>query len=441
MPALHRWLLAALLLLGAAARPAQAVPSFAQQTGQPCAACHVGAFGPQLKPYGQEFKLYGYVAAQGTPTALPLAAMAQASFTRTGADQAGPATRWFARNDNPAFDQAALFYAGRITGSVGAFIQVTYDGVARQPSLDNVDIRHAREGEVLGAPIVLGLTLNNNPSVEDLWNSTPAWSFPYNRSRLAPTPSAAALVDGRLAQRVAGLGVYALWDEWLYADVTAYQGLGPGLRNLTGITPIDGVDTTQGLIPYWRVAVLREFGRHHVELGTFGLHGSVHPGGDRSAGRTDTLTDVALDANWQWVRNPRRVTSDVVSTHLAYIREQDSLGASRVLAGTRGCDALATFRADASYSLGATVTPSVQYFANHGTADARYWGTASARPDSAGMIAELAYVPFGKPSSSLRWLNIRLAAQYVAYTRLDGEAQHASGSDALYLSVWGAVRF
>jgi hypothetical protein len=33
---------------------AHAVPSFAQQTGQPCAACHVGAFGPQLKQYGRD---------------------------------------------------------------------------------------------------------------------------------------------------------------------------------------------------------------------------------------------------------------------------------------------------------------------------------------------------------------------------------------------------
>jgi hypothetical protein len=41
------------------ASPARALPSFAQQTGQPCAACHVGAFGRQLKPYRREFKLYG----------------------------------------------------------------------------------------------------------------------------------------------------------------------------------------------------------------------------------------------------------------------------------------------------------------------------------------------------------------------------------------------
>jgi len=41
--------MAALLLL-ALPRTAHAVPSFAAQTGQPCTACHVGAFGPQLTP-------------------------------------------------------------------------------------------------------------------------------------------------------------------------------------------------------------------------------------------------------------------------------------------------------------------------------------------------------------------------------------------------------
>src|SRR5579859_2751619 len=42
-----------------------ALPSFAQQTGQPCSQCHVGAYGPQLKQYGRDFKLYGYVSGDG----------------------------------------------------------------------------------------------------------------------------------------------------------------------------------------------------------------------------------------------------------------------------------------------------------------------------------------------------------------------------------------
>lgn len=36
---------------------AGAVPDFAQQTGQACSTCHIGSFGPQLTPFGREFKL------------------------------------------------------------------------------------------------------------------------------------------------------------------------------------------------------------------------------------------------------------------------------------------------------------------------------------------------------------------------------------------------
>src|SRR5450756_1698423 len=40
------------------APPAQALPSFARQTGQPCGTCHTDF--PGLTPYGRRFKLLGY---------------------------------------------------------------------------------------------------------------------------------------------------------------------------------------------------------------------------------------------------------------------------------------------------------------------------------------------------------------------------------------------
>src|SRR5450755_5016320 len=57
----HRWITAqvALLALGLSASGAQAVPSFARQTGMACAACHTVY--PELTPFGREFKLNGYV--------------------------------------------------------------------------------------------------------------------------------------------------------------------------------------------------------------------------------------------------------------------------------------------------------------------------------------------------------------------------------------------
>ncbi len=44
-------------------QPASALPCFAMQTGQPCAACHT-AF-PELTPFGRLFKLSGYTAGGG----------------------------------------------------------------------------------------------------------------------------------------------------------------------------------------------------------------------------------------------------------------------------------------------------------------------------------------------------------------------------------------
>ena len=45
---------------------AKALPSFARQTGQRCAACHVGGNWPQLTPWGRFFKLAGYTAGKSS---------------------------------------------------------------------------------------------------------------------------------------------------------------------------------------------------------------------------------------------------------------------------------------------------------------------------------------------------------------------------------------
>src|SRR6516225_1170764 len=84
--------LAAVSLLAAAAvcivgvRPVQALPSYARQTGQQCAACHNGF--PELTPYGRQFKLNGYTWTGGTSDLPPIAAMAIPTFTnvRKGVD-------------------------------------------------------------------------------------------------------------------------------------------------------------------------------------------------------------------------------------------------------------------------------------------------------------------------------------------------------------------
>src|ERR1700730_16849271 len=54
--------LAAITVIGFT-RPAEALPSFARQTGQPCGTCHTDF--PGLTPYGRRFKLLGYTVGGG----------------------------------------------------------------------------------------------------------------------------------------------------------------------------------------------------------------------------------------------------------------------------------------------------------------------------------------------------------------------------------------
>src|SRR5262245_25579464 len=103
------------LLLAPFAQYAGALPSFAQQTGQPCSTCHVGGFGPQLTPFGRSFKLGGYTLAAKDVHSIPVAAMLVSSYTRTQKDQPGDAGPHDGANDNFSLQEASLFLAGRVS--------------------------------------------------------------------------------------------------------------------------------------------------------------------------------------------------------------------------------------------------------------------------------------------------------------------------------------
>src|SRR5437763_13131211 len=138
------------LLAGAILRgsphSASAVPAFAQQTGQPCKSCHVGGFGPELTPFGREFKLGGYTL-RAHPS-IPVAAMVISSLTHTRADQ-DPPPEHLSKNNNLVLDQASVFLAGGVGQHFGGFFQLTYDGVGRQASWDNLDLRAVTTGHIL----------------------------------------------------------------------------------------------------------------------------------------------------------------------------------------------------------------------------------------------------------------------------------------------------
>jgi hypothetical protein len=167
--------LALLHFIGAA----QAVPSFATQTGQPCTACHIGAYGPQLTPFGRAFKIGGYTQSggDGWESYVPLSAMMLGSFTNTNSPvPADQVAHHYAADNNVALDQISTFIAGRIGDHTGGFIQLTYSDIPNASHVDNTDLRpYTTTVDVNGAELRIGTTINNNPTVQDPYNSTFAW--------------------------------------------------------------------------------------------------------------------------------------------------------------------------------------------------------------------------------------------------------------------------
>lgn len=93
-----------------------AVPSCTRQTRQLCVACHVGSFGPELTPFGREFKCNGYTMKVGNDMEIPLSRMLVESFEHTKkAQDRADMPSGFRTNNNGSLDRASLFLAGRLS--------------------------------------------------------------------------------------------------------------------------------------------------------------------------------------------------------------------------------------------------------------------------------------------------------------------------------------
>src|SRR5260370_5237471 len=189
--------------------------------------------------------------------------MVQTSYTSTKKAQPGT------QNGTVVFpDQLSIFTGGEITPHVGGFLQVTIHPQSGQLGVDNSDFRFATHTSLFSKRTTLGVSLNNNPTVQDIWNSTPAWRFPYASSSVAPTPRAAALVDGTLAQQVAGLTAYTMWNDRVYAEVGMYRSAPLGVHRPFDSTVTGVID---GAAPYWRLALPHVLGGKHLPLGNHRL--------------------------------------------------------------------------------------------------------------------------------------------------------------------------
>jgi hypothetical protein len=433
-----------LAALGILPRPAQALPSYTRQTGVPCAQCHAVGFGPQLTPYGRLFKLNGYV--WGASNAhVPLSLMTIVGDTHTSTDLT-EAPDHYGSNDNFAMNELTGFLAGRLASHLGTFVEVSYSGTERATAWGAFDVRSAWSGALGGHGYVAGVTLNNNPTVTDLWNSTPVWSFPFTGSELAPTPAAAPILYDGISERVLGPSFYTMLDNRYYLEIGAYKGLGDSLLRKVGLSAADNLHLS-ALAPYLRAVAQFDRGPHDFSIGLTGLEAKLRP--DASTPAKDSFADIGLDGTYQYTMGDHAVMAD-----LALVHEKQKLHSS-FATGDAGfvSHRLDSTRFDVTYAWRHTWSGSLGLFATSGTRDASLYapadtdGSATGSPRSSGYTLQLEYIPFGKQGSfGSPWMNARFGVQYTGYHRFnggggnyDGFGRSASDNNTLFVYAWLAV--
>jgi len=434
---------AAALFLGI--QSASALPLYARQTGQQCAACHNGF--PELTPYGRLFKLNGYTFGGGQSDLPPLSVMLIPSYTHTEVGQNSPAepsgaAKHYGPNNNFAIPQSgSLFYGGVISSDlgIGAFGQVTYNHLSRSFAWDNTDIRWAKSTQ-LGGETVFGLSLNNNPSLTDLWNSTPAWRYtPWVASGLAPAPPMPTMIESGFTQQVVGLNAYTMWNRLVYAEIGAYSTLTKGTDSALGVNPTP-TSSIKGLAPYWRLAFQPQWGRSSFEIGTFGMAAMINPGRVTGFG-TDHKTDIGFDTQYQFLTDQHSI-----SAQASWITENQNLTSSQAQGlTTNSNNHLRSLNFKTTYYYDQTYGATLGYFRIDGSGDALvYASNRTFSPNTTGWIAELDYIPFNHGGPDIwPWLNMKIGLQYIAYVKYNGaysnydsSGRKASDNNTLFLFDW-----
>jgi hypothetical protein len=449
----------AVLLLYAS--PSQAVPNFAMQTGQPCVMCHVGGFGPQLTPFGRAFKIGGYTQDGGTgwEQYMRVSAFLQGSLTttQTGWPQ-GQQPQHYNTNNNFALDQISIFIAGRVTEHTGGFIQLTWSDIGNNAFWDNTDLRpYTTEIDIGDHELRVGTTVNSGPTVQDPYNTTYAWEYPYFLSSLAPRPTADPSIYGFLGNSV-GVTGYAWYDRSLYVEAGGYSTRSTWNLARTG-DPL-GPGSTQGTAPYLRVAYEWDWNDQAAYIGGMYFQSNVNPTTDEfsSSGAfgRDHYRDYAFDLGYQYIGSgAHRLNLMGIITY-----EQQNLEGTT--ASYNAANPGTAYGPNTNLTK-SNVTASYWYQNTYGLTFnwEKWWGSyspvlyqngeavtgsANGKPNSNAFVFEADWVPFGKEDSWLRpWANLKIGLQYTLWTQFnggssnyDGYGRNASGNNTIFLYAWTA---
>ncbi|MDE2076053.1 MAG: cytochrome C [Burkholderiales bacterium] len=480
---LRQWAMASLIAATTLiATSAHALPLFNRQTGQNCVACHAGGQFPELTPYGRLFKLTGYTI--GQRTALPLSAMVVESMSSVANTfKSDNPSVDFARNDMAILATGSLFAGGKITNNLGAFVQVTRDpfatvnstgGYQGKTKMDNADIRYADRVVDGTNDFIWGVSLNNNPSVSDPWNTAAAWM----QYVPVPSPTSSSFIDGTApypsfgaGANIAGLTAYGFLNQSWYGEAGLYKSATGALHVMAAGLGAADLTRLKGAAPYWRLAWNKQWDAYSLMLGAAGMHSKVYvnPLDMSDPNNTDRWHDLTLDAQLQYLLDPHAFTAQ-----LAIHRQRHGYPPSAAnqpspfvdasgqpLANSNSSDTITQIRAKLSYVYQARYGTSLSLFTQNGTTNTanqtsgfdptsmtitsdpnagapstRVGGNLSGNPGVTGQTLEVFMMPIQY---------IRIGAQYTNYSRYngashnyDGFGRNASDNNSIFVYLWGA---
>ena len=256
----------------------------------------------------------------------------------------------------------------------------------------------------------IGFTLNNNPTVQDPYNTTPAWEFRYIDSAIAPSPAAETMLSSGFNQNAIGYTVYAWYDSSLYLEAGAYNTMSSW--TLARIGTSYGKGSTTSPAPYVRIAYEWNLAETSAHVGFLFMHANVNPSTEplvtTGAAGTDRYSDYAFDAGFQFLGSGKHIaTAQTIYTH-----ETQNLGGSAGLQGlgygtnSRLNDLRANVwdRYDNTYglTLGWQRIWGPQNLVLYPVSDPDGNPIGNGKPNSNAFIVEAGWVPFGKEKSLWR---------------------------------------
>ncbi len=428
-----------------------ALPLFARQTGQNCVSCHAGGQFPELTPYGRKFKLTGYT--MGERATVPLALMGVVSSTRIDNTSTGVASTDFPSNGKLEFTTMSVLCCGKITDNLGVFAQWTYDVYDHQndqnrwvalPHIDQFDMRYADRFIDANRDLIFGVSLNNNPTVSDVWNThnnaftpvptyVPAANSVATYAGAVPMDVAAPYLEGE-GQMAGGLTAYAFLNNSIYAEIGFYRNVRGALSfmNASHYDAIGYPSKMQGSNPYWRLAYNKDWGANSAMIGLHGMNADVYSDPTNTGSSIVKFRDVGIDGQYQYILDPHVVTAMFSYTHEKQSYPTDQLG----ILADNASNKLDYLRLKGTYVYQAKYGAALAYTSAKGSNDPTLWGSVSGVTDSRLWAPEVFWMPVQY---------VRVGLQYYKWTQFngaktnyDGNGRNASDNNSLFFYVWGA---